>query len=145
MALKYCISTLLLMQMTAAVYAQDSFCKIWYTDGKKSKVRICKEADGKYYVQLIWMQDSMKNGKPVLDTENPDEKLRNRKWLGIKITNGLTKASNNELVDGKIYDPSKGNHYNCKMKLVSDKILELRGYILGLPFLGRTTRWTLAE
>jgi uncharacterized protein (DUF2147 family) len=108
-------------------------------------VRICKEADGKYYVQLIWMQDSLKNGKPVLDTENPDEKLRNRKWLGIKITNGLTKASPTELIDGKIYDPSKGNHYNCKMKLVSDKILELRGYILGLPFLGRTTRWTLSE
>jgi uncharacterized protein (DUF2147 family) len=62
----------------------------------------------------------------------------------LVIITSLVKKSDTEIVDGKIYDPTKGFYYSCKMTIVDGK-LELRGYILGMPFLGRTTTWYLAE
>lgn len=126
------------------VIAQDKICQTWYTDGKASAIEIYRGADEKYYGKIVWLREDLKDGKPMLDTENPDKTKRGCRWLGLQIITGLTKKSATEYVSGKIYDPSKGNYYDCKMTVVGNK-LELRGYILGLPFLGRTTTWTLKE
>lgn len=127
------------------VSAQDKICNTWYTDGKTSAVQIFAGADGKYYGKIVWLRDGIVNGKPLLDVHNPDESKHNNTWLGLQIITGLTKKTSTEYVTGKIYDPSKGNYYNCKMTVIGDNKLELRGYILGIPFLGRTTTWTLKE
>lgn len=145
MGLDFRLLIVLFLLVSEYGIAQEKFCRVWFTENRDSKVKIIKESDGKYYAQLVWIKDSLKNGKPLIDTENPDKSLRNRKWLGIKITNGMVAKSPTELVDGKIYDPSRGNHYHCKIKLVANNIIELRGYILGISWLGRTTRWYLAE
>jgi uncharacterized protein (DUF2147 family) len=128
-----------------AACGQDKICRTWYTDGKASAIEIYRGADGVYTGRIVWMRDDLKNGKPMLDTENPDASKRNRRWLGLQIITGLSKKSETEYVSGKIYDPQRGHYYDCKMTLKNDKTLELRGYILGLPFLGRTTTWTLKE
>ncbi|MDB5284962.1 MAG: hypothetical protein JWO06_4037 [Bacteroidota bacterium] len=130
---------------TMALQAQDKFCKVWYTEEKDSKVEIYLGADGKYYGKIVWLKKGVVNGQPLIDKENPDITKRALPWLGLQIITGLVKKSETELVSGKIYDPQKGNYYNCKMTLNGDSILQLRGYILGLPFLGRTTTWYLSE
>lgn len=124
--------------------AQDRFCRTWYTQEHESKVRIYLAADGKYYGKIVWMRDSLVNGMRPLDKKNPDESKRSQTLMGLQIIAGLTVKSETEIVNGKIYDPTRGNYYSCKMTLVGNK-LELRGYILGMPFLGRTTTWYLAE
>jgi uncharacterized protein (DUF2147 family) len=124
--------------------AQDKFCKVWYTQEGTSKVQIYLGDDGKYYGKIVWLRDGIVNGKPLIDTKNPDANKRSQPWLGLQIISGLVKKSETEIVNGKIYDPTKGNYYSCKMT-VADNKLELRGYILGMPFLGRTTTWYLAE
>lgn len=126
-------------------HGQDKICQTWYTDGKASVIEIYKGDDGYYYGKIVWLKDDYKNGKPMLDTENPDVSKRGNRWLGLQIITGLTKKSETEYVSGKIYDPQRGHYYNCKMTLVDNRTLELRGYILGLPFLGRTTTWTLKD
>jgi uncharacterized protein (DUF2147 family) len=126
------------------VKAQDKFCKVWYTQEGASKVQIYLGDDGKYYGKIVWLRDGIVNGKPLIDNKNPDESKRTQPWLGLQIIAGLSKKSETEIVNGKIYDPTKGNYYSCKMTIVDGK-LELRGYILGMPFLGRTTTWHLAE
>lgn len=127
------------------IIAQDKFCQTWFTDGKTSKVQIYLGADGKYYGKIVWLRDGMVNGQPLLDKKNPDATKRTTPWLGLQIITGLTKKSETELVEGKIYDPVHGNYYNCKMTLSGFNKLELRGYILGIPFLGRSTTWSLAD
>ena len=124
--------------------AQDKFCRTWYTHDRLSKVRMFLGTDGKYHGKIVWMKDGFKDGKPLLDTENPDKTKRNQPWLGLQIVRGLEKKSETEFVSGKVYDPTKGNYYSCKMTIKGEN-LELRGYILGMSFLGRTTVWYLAE
>lgn len=125
------------------LYAQDLICHTWYTEGYASAVEIYKGADGKYYGRITWIRDDRdRNGKPQININDPDPDRRKLPWLGLQIVSGLTKKTDNEWVGGKIYDPSKGNFYSCKMTVNGNKLF-LRGYILGIPFLGRTTTWTL--
>jgi uncharacterized protein (DUF2147 family) len=121
--------------------AQDKFCKTWFTHEYASKVQIYLAADGKYCGKIIWLRDSTVNGKPLFDTQNPDAAKRNQPWLGLQIISGLQKKSDNEFIGGKIYDPTKGNYYSCKMTILPNGTLDLHGYILGMPFLGRSTIW----
>ena len=125
-----------------AVQAQDQICHTWYTEGGASAVQIYAGADGKYYGKIVWLRTGYENGKPILNVNDPDESKRKLPLLGLQIITGLTKKTETEWVSGKIYDPSKGNFYSCKMTVEGSK-LHLRGYILGIPFLGRTTTWTL--
>lgn len=129
----------------SVLQAQDQFCKVWYTSERDSKVEIFIDANGKYCGKLVWIKNNTVNGKPLIDKKNPDASKRNQTWLGLQILNGLTKKSETEIVDGKIYDPSHGHYYNCKMTLQGRDKLVLRGYILGIPFLGKTTTWYLTE
>jgi uncharacterized protein (DUF2147 family) len=124
------------------LHAQDQICHTWYTEGGESTVEIYAGADGKYYGKITWIKEGFKNGKPLMNSYDPDESKRNLPVLGLQIISGLNKKSATEWVGGKIYDPSKGNFYSCKMTVQGNKLL-LHGYILGIPFLGRTTTWTL--
>lgn len=126
------------------LFAQDKICNTWLTEEGTSKVRIFLASDGKYYGQIEWLKDTLYKGKPLIDTENPDLNKRGKPWLGLKILSGLTKKSSTEYISGKIYDPTKGNYYGCKMT-VQGANLVLKGYVLGLPFLGRSTTWSLSE
>ena len=141
------ISLLLLSFLVLQIitHAQDRFCKVWFTQERNSKVQIFLATDGKYYGKIVWLQEGSVKGKALLDKKNPDETKRNKPWLGLQIIHGLTKKSETEIVNGKIYDPSHGNYYSCKMTLKDPNKLELRGYILGMSFLGKTTTWYLAE
>ena len=131
--------------VTSILQAQDQFCKVWYTSERDSKVELFIDANGKYCGKLVWIKNGIVNGKPLRDKKNPDATKRNQTWLGLQILNGLTKKSETEIVDGKIYDPSHGHYYNCKMTLQGKDKLVLRGYILGIYFLGKTTTWYLTE
>ncbi len=130
------------LMATCSSYAQDLICHTWFTEGNTSTVTLYAGADGKYYGKISWLRDGFKNGKPLLNVNDPDDSKRNLPWLGLQIITGLTKKSETEWVGGKIYDPSKGNFYNCKMTVQGNQLV-LHGYILGIPFLGRSTTWTL--
>jgi uncharacterized protein (DUF2147 family) len=41
--------------------------------------------------------------------------------------------------------PKNGKTYDCKITIKDDKNVDLRGYVMGMPFLGRTSNWTLVE
>ncbi len=78
------------------------------------------------------------------DVLNPDPALRDRLLLGLTIMDGLTYAGGGKWKNGRIYDPNSGKTYKCKLTLVDENTLELRGYI-GVSLLGRTETWTRRE
>ncbi len=120
----------------------DAILGVWFNEEKDGKIEIYK-ADGKYYGKIIWLKTPLDaNGKEKTDIHNEDVSKRSNKVLGLMILRGFTyDADDNNYTDGNIYDPKNGKDYSCKMKLVDNNNLDVRGYI-GISLLGRTTKWT---
>lgn len=143
---KLMLSIIVLSFMTLSASAQkDQFAKIWYNEEKDAKLEVY-QAGNTFEAKIIWMKEPNENGKPKIDKNNPDEKLRSRPALGLVILKGLTKSKDdpNYYDNGKVYDPKNGKTYDCHLT-IKGRTADLRGYVLGMSFLGRTSTWTLAE
>jgi uncharacterized protein (DUF2147 family) len=77
------------------------------------------------------------DGKPAIDSYNPNPALRNRPVLGINILNGFTDGGT--LWNGQIYDPRKGKTYKSKLTRNANGTLKVQGCI---AFLCQTQVWT---
>ena len=129
--------------LTAHAQAQDASAVLgeWHTEEEKAKVEIY-ECESGYCGKIISLKEpNHPDGTPKLDTENPDESLRNRKIAGINILTGLEYDGDGEYEDGKIYDPESGKTYSCLMELEDSNTLEVRGFI-GVSLIGRSQTWT---
>jgi uncharacterized protein (DUF2147 family) len=118
------------------------------TENGNAHVEISKNG-GKYRGQIIWLEqpnypqddDGGMGGQPKVDRANPDEKLRSRPIIGLRLIDGSEYAGDKKWKNGTIYDPETGKTYKCKMRLTDEGVLKVRGYI-GFSLLGRTTEWT---
>lgn len=119
----------------------DSVAGLWLTQDGKAKIQIFKEGDH-YSGRIVWLlHPNMPDGQPKLDFHNPDEKLRTRPIMGLKLLQNFKYQGNNIWDDGEVYDPTGGKTYSCKMTLIDANKLEVRGYI-GFSLFGRTETWT---
>lgn len=116
------------------INAQKDFLGKWLSPSKKGVVETFVQGN-KLFGKLIWVQSERK------DIYNSDKSLRNRDVKGLLLFSNFT-WSDNQWVDGKIYDPEGGSTYSCKMWLSDDKqTLNVRGYI-GISIIGRTEKFT---
>lgn len=117
--------------------AQDQVIGKWWTPKKDGQIEVYK-AGNKYSGKLIWGKNGTKK-----DVNNPKEALRTRPLVGMDLFSNFTyKASDQQWVDGKIYDPESGKTYSCKIWLTDDgKTMNVRGFI-GFSLLGRTEKFT---
>ena len=114
----------------------------WTNAEKKATFEIYKCGDklcGK--IVSLAVPNDPKTGKPKLDTENPDPKLRSRPKLGLVFMQGFKYDSENKWDDGKIYDPETGKTYSCYMKMESANTMEVKGYV-GFSLIGKSQTWT---
>jgi uncharacterized protein (DUF2147 family) len=101
--------------------------------------------NGKYVGKLVWISTPTdKNGKPALDSKNPDANLQKRQLVGLTMLENFTYEGDNVWTDGSIYDPDSGKTYSCKITLKSNGKMEVRGYI-GISLFGRTDTWTRSQ
>ena len=131
-----------------AAFAQeaDDITGIWWNDEKTTKIEV-EEKEGKYIGTIVYIiPEKYKNGQPPKDVENPDESLRNRSLIGLQILEGFEyDASENEWVNGMIYDPKSGKTYDCYAWLENNDLLKLKGFVAGIRWLGRSSEWHRAE
>lgn len=122
--------------------AAEAILGEWYSPEKDGKFLFYK-ANGKYYGKLVWTKVPYdENGKPVTDKKNPDPAKRSHPLIGMNIfTDFVYDSEANEWIAGKVYDTRYGDTYCCKMKMISNLVLEVRGYIL-LPCLGQSAYFT---
>lgn len=113
---------------------------IWLTADKLSKIQIYEE-NGKYHGKIAWLKQPSVNGKPVLDTKNQDESLRNKPMLGLILLKNFIAESKNTWRNGTIYDPRSGKTYDCVLTLKNSNTLDVRGYI-GKPIFGKSVTFT---
>ena len=123
----------------------DRITGVWITASDSSSVEIVKHTNGKYIGTINWLLEPLdENGKPKLDDENPDPDKRNDQILGLKILRAFEYNSNKDRWDsGTIYDPDNGKTYSCYGWFENGNydVLYLKGYVLGMKFLGRETTW----
>jgi len=126
--------------LMAQTSAGDKIVGVYLTAKKTSQVRIFQATDNKYYGKLAWM----KNDKERKDTLNPDSKLKTQKLFGMLLLNGLEyNAKSKQWENGTVYDPDNGKTYSCYLWFdeKDPSILHLKGYILGMRFIGRESDW----
>jgi uncharacterized protein (DUF2147 family) len=108
-------------------------------------IRIFKATDGKYYGKTEWLKiPNDENGKPKTDINNPDPNKRNEPRMGMVIAKGFDwDEKSKRWTGGTIYDPNNGKTYSGYMYFENGDLntLNLRGYVMGMTFLGRTSQW----
>lgn len=126
-------------------YSQaDRVVGIWLTEKKTSQVEIYKTSAGTYEGKLVWLDEPLdEDGRPKKDKDNPEKSLRNRPLKGIILLKDFNyNASGKEWKDGTIYDPENGKTYSAYMWMDDNNTLNIKGFVMGMRFLGRSTTWT---
>jgi uncharacterized protein (DUF2147 family) len=125
-------------------YAQeaDKIAGIWWNEEKTSKIEVEKK-DGKYIGTIVYMiPEKYENGESPKDDENPDEALRSRPIVGLQILEGFEyDAKKKEWINGSIYDPKSGKTYDCYGWMESDDLLNLKGFVAGIRWMGKSSEW----
>ena len=122
----------------ATAFAQEVIGKWKLSDGT-AIVEVYQEGDV-YNGKIVWLEEpTQADGSPMVDKNNPDEKLRSRQLIGLNMLSGL-KATGSEYSGGVIYDPGNGKTYYCSMEVKGD-VLKVRGSLDKRGLLGRTMDW----
>ena len=96
---------------------------------------------------IVWLAEPLDDdGTAKLDELNPDESLRSREVIGLRILEGFPATPDKKKAwkGGRIYDPENGKTYRCTLTLAEPGRMKLRGFI-GISLLGRTTYWRRVE
>ena len=120
----------------------DDIVGIWWNGEKTSKIQVEKK-DGKYIGTVVYIiPEKYVNGQPPKDENNPDPALRNRSKLGLCILQGFVyNAKDKNWENGRIYDPNNGKTYDCYAWFENKDLLKLKGFIMGMRWLGRSSEW----
>jgi len=125
----------------STVFSQaDKIAGIWKPAKGTSQVRIFKATNGKYYGKVEWLETD----KDKLDVNNPDVGQRDKKIWGLMILKDFNYNEGKKRWEGgTVYDPDNGKTYDCYMWFEDDdKVMTLKGYVLGMKFVGRAEDWT---
>ncbi len=112
---------------------------VWADENGDSNIRIapCGQA---LCGSVVWLKAPTDDtGRPKTDINNPDETLRNRRLLGLKIIAGLKFDSDNSSLKGKVYNADDGKVYDLYLK-PAGQTMEVEGCLLQI--LCDTQIWT---
>ena len=120
------------------VSAQDRVTGRWLSEEKDGVIEVSRVGDS---IEGKLVDGNRPNDK---DVKNPDKALQSRSLMGVKMLGGFHYDKDGRWEGGTIYDPNSGKTYDAKMQVeeATPNEMKLRGYVLGIPFLGRTTKWT---
>lgn len=94
-----------------------------------SRVKISKVAGG-YRAQIVWLEHPKNSdGSPRTDKKNPDPAKRSVHSDRIVLVDKAV-YRDGKWTDCKIYDPTKGKTFDCKMWFKDEKTLVVQGSLL---------------
>lgn len=121
------IICIVLILTTGTAFAQQPGNRIkgtWKNDDGTARITISEAPNG-YQGVISWLASpNGTDGKPKLDKNNPDKKLRSRPVLGIQFISGL-QYHNGKWINGKLYSPQKGIYAKCEIDLKDSDHLEM--------------------
>jgi uncharacterized protein (DUF2147 family) len=129
--------------LKSATWVTGDIAGIWLNADKDAHIKIYP-SQGKYYGMIVWLKNPIDTvtGKPKLDKNNGDAKLKTRPILNLEILKDLTfNSDDQDWSGGEVYDPKSGNTYSLTCSLTDKNTMQLRGY-MGISLFGRTDIWT---
>ena len=112
---------------------------VWADENGDSNIKIAPCGNA-LCGNVVWLKDpNDETGRPKTDLYNPNEKLRSRTLLGLKIIAGLKFDENNASLKGKVYNADNGKVYDFYLK-PSGKTMHVEGCLLRV--LCDTQIWT---
>lgn len=137
------LAMMLIMPSAAHAAKAGDLLGKWYTPKKKATIKISKKGS-KYFGKIVALKEpKYKDGTVKVDKNNPDEKKRGRRLIGLNLLKNFI-FKKGEWVNGTIYNPEDGKEYSCVIKLQKDGTLKVRGYV-GVRMLGKTQIWKRAK
>lgn len=134
---------MLLLSLSTISYANnpDAILGFWKTGEGNAVVQIYKQGD-KYFGKIATIKEpnDPATGKPKLDIKNNNKQLQTRPLLGLVNLRDFKFIRQNLWKEGNIYDPKTGNDYSCKITMIDNNTIEVRGY-MGISLIGRTDTW----
>jgi uncharacterized protein (DUF2147 family) len=118
-----------------------SLAGLYLTVDGGAQVSVSKGADGTFSGRIVWLKED----KERLDKNNPDPARKTDRVLGLVILKGFAPNGDSKRWEGgTIYDPKNGKTYDGFIWRDPDRpgVLFLKGYVLGITWLGRSTTWT---
>ena len=103
----------------------------------KMKVAVC-EGDT-LCAKIIWLREpNDKNGKPLIDSNNGEPRLRQRPIMGLPVAYDMKQTHSNKWA-GRVYDPKRGGQtYTGYLTLLNDGRMQVQGC---LGFLCQSEYW----
>lgn len=127
----------------AAISSEDYPLKDTYWLAEDSIISI-RECDGSLcgVMEHIFTAEG-EDPLGILDTNNPEESLRTRPLIGIKLLDSFNPFPKKGIYrDGLIYDPRSGKSYKGKLSLIDEFTLKVEGCI---AFLCQGVQWDALE
>jgi lathosterol oxidase len=118
----------------ARAQTASSIAGNWATRGFGSIVqfRPCVAAAETMCGAIIWLwEPNDAQGRPRLDTHNPERGLRTRSLIGVEIVRNLRQTAPGVWSEGALYNPDDGRSYTGTIRL-RNCALELRGCALNV-------------
>jgi len=118
---------------------ENAILGVWVNQAGDGLIEISQQ-QGRYTGTIIGSTD----GKDRQDRHNPNPTLRTRSLQHVIVLDDFNYLGDNKWGNGWVYDPNNGKTYHCKMTLLNNSTLKIRGYI-GISLFGRTETWTKLE
>lgn len=115
---------MVLTALSAPGWAAQPVSGKWYTENKDSVIEIAP-CGAQMCGRVIQVLRPTPDGKPAIDRNNPDPKLRNRPILGITLLSGFVDAGGHWA--GRIYDPRAGRTYSSTLERLANGLLKVKG------------------
>ena len=130
----------LLLVLSSSISLAGDIEGVWQTADDEGLIRLEQNGD-ELIGTIAGSRKPPVAGEPErVDELNPDPALRQRPLFGLQIMSGLKPDGEGRWKGGTIYDPNSGKTYKCKLRMVDEDTLEVRGYI-GISLVGRTETW----
>lgn len=113
----------------AGTASADEPTGVWRMDNGKVTLEVSRCGD-QLCAKIVGLKKPMKDGKPKVDKDNPDEALRSRPIMGLSLLKDMKPTSENTW-SGEVYVPDDGNTYNATMTLKGDTF-KMRGCIASI-------------
>ncbi len=129
--LSLCVFAMLLSFSSFAQTAADKIIGVYQVEeeGRQSKVRFTKCADGSYQGQIIWLSEpNNADGSRKLDVKNPNPELRKVPADQVVIVYGIRYDEKKQAWSGgKVYKPINGKIYKVECSFDDAKTLRVKG------------------
>ncbi len=124
--MRYILLSGLMFSLTSPAFAAAPIAGRWLTTEKDSIIEIgaCGPAQCGKIAKIL---KGTPDGKPAVDSNNPNPSLRNRPIQGMTLLSGFTDAGTEW--KGTIYDPRAGKTYKSYLTRLANGTLRVKGCV----------------